>query len=226
MPNDECRINEKLFEIYLKELIEWNKKFNLTAITDPEEIKIKHFEDSLSISQSLNLSTQSVVDIGSGAGFPGIPLKLKCPDIKLTLIEAKEKKVTFLKHIVSVLRLENVEILWGRSEELLKQKPKLREHFDIALARAIAELPVLVEYALPFIKIGGIFIAMKSQGVEAEVKTAEKAIKALGGRLKNIQEVKLPSLEIPRALVVIEKVSATPSKFPRRPGVAKKKPLA
>ncbi|MBU1026272.1 MAG: 16S rRNA (guanine(527)-N(7))-methyltransferase RsmG [Candidatus Margulisbacteria bacterium] len=219
--------NEEAFNIYLKELLEWNKKFNLTAITDPEEVKVKHFEDSLSILRAIQLTHESVVDIGSGAGFPGIPLKINCPGIKLTLIEAKEKKVNFLKHIVSLLELNNTEILWGRSEELLKQKQKkLREHFDVALARAIAELPILVEYALPFVKIGGIFIAMKSKGVEAEVKTAEKAIKTLGGRLKNIQEVRLPSLEIPRALVIIEKVSVTPSKFPRRPGMAAKKPLA
>jgi 16S rRNA (guanine527-N7)-methyltransferase len=135
-----------VFDLYLKELLEWNKKFNLTAITDPEEIRIKHFEDSLTLLQAIQLKDQSVIDVGTGAGFPGIPLKIVCPEIKLTLLEATKKKVEFLKHIVSILNLQEVEIIWGRAEEIIKRK---RESFDLALSRAVAKLNVLCELCLP-----------------------------------------------------------------------------
>ncbi len=211
-----------MFDLYLKELLAWNKKFNLTAITDPEEIRIKHFEDSLTILQTIKLTNQSVIDVGTGAGFPGIPLKIVCPELKLTLLEATQKKVEFLKHIVSVLNLQDVEIFWGRAEEIAKGK---RESFDIALSRAVAKLNVLCEYCLPLVKIGGMFIAYKEKEIEKEVEESKNAIHILGGKIKEIKKVKLPNSDIIRSLVIIEKISPTPPRFPRRAGMAKKKPL-
>jgi 16S rRNA (guanine527-N7)-methyltransferase len=211
-----------LFNIYLNELLEWNLKFNLTAITDPEEIRLKHFEDSLSLLQTIQLSDQSVIDIGAGAGFPGVPLKIVCPGIKLTLVEATRKKVEFLNHLVSALDLKAVEVLWGRAEALVKDR---RESFDIAVSRAVARLNVLCEYCLPFVKVGGRFIAYKEVKVEAEAGEAEPAIKKLGGILKEIKKVKLPNSDIVRSLVLVEKTSPTPTEYPRRVGMAKKRPL-
>jgi 16S rRNA (guanine527-N7)-methyltransferase len=211
-----------MFEEYLKELLEWNKKFNLTSITNPEEIRLKHFEDSLSLLQATNLTNQNMIDIGAGAGFPGIPLKIKRPQIQLTLVEATCKKVEFLRHIVNKLGLKNVEIVWGRAEEIAKEK---REQYDIAISRAVAKLNVLSELCLPFVKVGGIFIAYKEEKVEDEVKASENAIKLLGGKLKEIKKVTLPNSDIIRSLVIIEKISPTPEKYPRRPGMAKKRPL-
>lgn len=211
-----------MFEEYLKALLEWNKKFNLTSITDPEEIRLKHFEDSLSIIQTIELTDQSIIDIGAGAGFPGIPLKIKCAQIQLTLVEATRKKIEFLRHIVNKLDLKNVEIVWGRAEEVAKEK---REQYDIAVSRAVAKLNVLSELCLPFVKVGGIFIAYKEKKIEDEVKASENAIKILGGKLKEIKKVTLPNSDIIRSLVIIEKISPTPEKYPRRPGMAKKRPL-
>lgn len=211
-----------MFEIYLKELLEWNKKFNLTSITDPEEIQIKHFEDSLSILQTIQLTNQSVIDVGAGAGFPGIPLKIVCPGIKLTLVEATKKKVEFLRYIVALLGLKDVKIIWGRAEEIAKDK---REGFDVALSRAVASLNVLCEYCLPLVKISGLFVAYKEEKVEQEVAEAQNALITLGGKLKEIKKVKLANSEIVRSLIIIEKVSPTPAKYPRRAGMAKKKSL-
>lgn len=200
---------DKLFNLYLQELIEWNKKFNLTAITDPEEIRLKHFDDSLTILQTIKLTNESVVDIGTGAGFPGIPLKIACPEIKLTLIEATRKKTEFLKHIVARLDLKNVEIIWGRAEEISRQG-KYRGKFALAVSRAAAKLDLLCKYCLPFVKQGGLFIAYKGDQVEDEVKATQNLIKALGGKLIEIKKVKLPDSEIIHSLVIIEKVAATP----------------
>ena len=213
---------DKLFEIYLKELLAWNQKFNLTSITDPGEIRLKHFEDSLALLQILKLTDESVVDIGAGAGFPGIPLKIVCPDIKLTLIEATRKKAEFLKHLVARLTLKEVAVLWGRAEEIAKNK---REAFDLAVSRAVAKLNILSEYCLPFVKIGGQFIAYKEEKVGAEAASAQKAIERLGGKIKAIIKVKLPNSDLTRSLVLIEKIAPTPPAFPRRPGMAKKNPL-
>ncbi len=211
-----------MLEQYLKELLAWNKKFNLTRITDPEEVKVKHFEDSLALLQFNQLVDQSVIDIGTGAGFPGLPLKIACPNIKLTLVEATGKKVEFLKHIINLLGLTDVRIITGRAEDIAKEE---REKYDLAVARAVAKLPVLAEYCLPFVKIGGQFVAYKENKVEAEVKKSRKAIEILGGRLLDIKKIKLSRFDIVRSLVLIDKVSPTPSKYPRRPGMAKKKPL-
>ncbi|MGB9612888.1 MAG: 16S rRNA (guanine(527)-N(7))-methyltransferase RsmG [Candidatus Margulisiibacteriota bacterium] len=208
--------HSKTFEIYLNELLEWNKKFNLTSIVDPEEIRKKHFEDSLLLLEVIDLSNQSVVDIGTGAGFPGIPLKIVRPEIKLTLLEATKKKVEFLKHLVSTLALQKVEVVWTRAEDYAKEK---REAFDIALSRAVARLNILSEYCLPLVKVGGIFVAYKEEKVEDEIKEAETAIEILGGKLKEVKRFPL------RSLVIIDKIKPTPAKYPRRAGMAKKRPL-
>ena len=216
------QLNNDQFQIYLNELLNWNKKVNLTTITDPEEIRLKHFTDSLALLETLPLTNQTVVDIGSGAGFPGIPLKIACPEIKLTLIEARQKKVEFLKHLVKILQLKEVEIIWDRAEQVAKTK---RECFDLAVARAIAKLNVLSEYCLPLVKINGLFVAYKEQEIEEEAKQAESAFGLLGGKLKEIKKYKLGNSDIFRSLVIVKKISPTPKKFPRRPGMAKKKPL-
>lgn len=209
------------FETYISELLEWNKKFNLTSITDPEEIKVKHFEDSLSLLPAVKLTNQSIIDVGAGAGFPGIPLKIVSPAIKLTLLEATRKKVDFLNHLVKIFDLMDVEIIWKRAEDFARQK---REFFDLAVSRAVADLNLLSEYCLPFVKVGGLFIAYKGEKVEEEVSRAENAINLLGGKLKEIQKIKLSDGTL-HSLVIIKKVSPTPPKFPRRAGMAKKKPL-
>lgn len=215
-------MHQEEFKIYLKELLEWNKKVNLTAITDPEEIRIKHFEDSLALLKVIQLTDQSVIDVGAGAGFPGLPIKIVCPEIKLTLLEATRKKAEFLKHIVETLSLKDVEIIWGRAEDIAKQK---REFFDIAVSRAVAKLNVLCEYCLPFVKVGGTFAAYKEEKVEEEAEQAINAIELLGGRIKEIKKITLPNSDIVRSLVVMEKVSKTPEKYPRRAGMAKKRPI-
>ena len=204
------------FEIYLRELIEWNKKFNLTSLTDPEAIRQKHFEDSLLLLQAVKLSDQTVVDVGAGAGFPGLPLKIVCPQIKLTLVEATRKKVNFLAHLIKTLGLKEAHAVWARAEEFALSH---REKFDVAVARAVADLRVLAELCLPLVRVGGIFVAYKEVGIEPEIAAARPAIKELGGQLKEV--LKFPQ----RSLVIIDKLAATPARYPRRAGIAKKKPL-
>jgi 16S rRNA (guanine527-N7)-methyltransferase len=209
--------NEReLFDIYLKELIAWNQKFNLTSITDPEAIRLKHFADSLLLLQIIKLTGQSVVDVGAGAGFPGLPLKIACPEIKLTLIEATRKKAGFLNHMIRALGLKETAAVWGRAEEFAAAH---RESFDLALARAVADLTLLAEYCLPLVRVGGVFVAYKQVAVEAEIAAAGAALKRLGGRVREIRKFPL------RSLVVIDKVGPTPAGYPRPAGIAKKKPL-
>lgn len=224
-------LNEKhlrAFEVYYQELVAWNEKFNLTAITDYEQVQIKHFLDSLTCLLAVRSSGSELrgraIDIGAGAGFPGLPLKIICPGLRLTLLEAMGKKVRFLEHIVSRLRLEGVEIIKGRAEEIGRDAAH-REAYDLALARAVAELPVLVEYALPFCKLGGLFVAQKGPEGDAEAKVAEAAIAILGGSLRHIVHLELPPLAEPRSLVVIEKTASTPERYPRRPGIPSKRPI-
>jgi len=218
----------RAFEIYYRELVAWNEKFNLTAITDYDQVQIKHFLDSLTCLLAVRSPKSEVrgraIDIGAGAGFPGLPLKIVCPGLQLTLLEATGKKVSFLEHIVSRLGLTGVEVIKGRAEELGRDEAH-RERYDLALARAVAELPVLVEYALPFCKLGGLFVAQKGAEGDAETKVAEGAITTLGGTLRRIVHLELPHLAEPRSLVVIEKTAPTPEKYPRRPGIPSKRPL-
>jgi 16S rRNA (guanine527-N7)-methyltransferase len=215
------------FELYYQQLIAWNEWVNLTTITDYEEVQIKHFLDSLSCLQVLtSLAAQRrCIDIGAGAGFPGLPLKIVRPEMRLTLLETTGKKVLFLEHIVGQLGLGEVEIIRGRAEEL-GRRPGHREGYDAALARAVAQLPVLLEYALPLLEVGGIFVAQKGGEIEDEVEAARAAMEILGGRMKEVRAVDLPELEAPRHLVVVEKVAPSPQKYPRRAGIPAKRPLA
>jgi len=212
-------------DIYLKELISWNNKFNLTSITNPDEIRIKHFEDSMSLSKAYDFSKGSpfVIDVGSGAGFPGIVLKIIFPNIFLTLLESVWKKTDFLKYIVNILNLKNVDVITKRAEDYAKEK---REYYDVALCRALANLSVASELCLPFVKVGGIFIAMKSQKSEIEAERSKHAIKILGGEVKSINRVKIgENPEIVRNLIVVYKKEETPAKYPRRAGMPQKRPL-
>lgn len=218
------------FQLYYEELVAWNRKFNLTAITEYDQVQVRHFLDSLScllvqdLRRALGQPQTQVIDIGSGAGFPSIPLKLVCPQATITLLEATGKKVQFLEHIAEVLNLREVTPLHGRAEEVAHD-PGHRQAYDLALARAVAELPVVVEYALPFCKIGGLVVAQKGEAGAAEAWSAEKAITLLGGELRRVVPVELPGLPEDRSLVVIEKISPTPERYPRRPGIPRKRPL-
>jgi len=217
-----------LFRIYYEELIEWNRRFNLTAITDYEAVQVRHFLDSLSCLLALPASCLQVgarvVDIGTGAGFPGLPLKIVCPHISLTLVEATRKKVVFLEHLVARLELEGVQVIHARAEELGRQ-PAHREQYDWALARAVAEMPTLVEYLLPLVRVGGSVLAQKGEGGPAEVHAAEEAIRILGGEVRRLVPVHLHGIAETRYLVIVDKVAATPEKYPRRPGIPSKRPL-
>jgi 16S rRNA (guanine527-N7)-methyltransferase len=210
------------FKLYLKELLVWNKRVNLTAITEEREVIVKHFLDSLLVLGVFRISTQSIVDIGAGAGFPGIPVKIVKPDARLTLIDSVGKKIEFLKHLVSVLGLQGVEVIWGRVEDVVRQH---RECFDLSVSRAVAPLNVLLEYSLPSLKIGGVMLALKGEDVGEEVASSKNALKLLGGRLKKVFKVVLPTTEVFRSIVIVEKISKTPEKFPRRAGMPKKRPL-
>jgi 16S rRNA (guanine527-N7)-methyltransferase len=215
----------EMFEVYEKELLEWNEKFNLTAIRKPEEIRSKHFLDSLTVLQGFHTPKfWKLIDIGTGAGFPGIPLKIVFPHLRLTLVESVGKKADFCRHIVDVLKLEKVEILQARAEDLGHIAGQ-REAYDMAVARAVAALPVLAEYLLPLVKVGGRMIAQKGESAPAEVHAAEHAVKVLGGRVQQLKPVVLPGVADERFLVLIDKVAGTPSMYPRRAGLAAKRPL-
>ena len=195
---------------YEKELIEWNQKFNLTAIRDSESIRTKHFLDSFSCVLAWKASPpEHLIDIGTGAGFPGIPLKILYPNLKLTLVESVGKKAMFCQHIVRVLGLEQVDVIQSRAEEL-GQNPRHREKYDWAVARAVANLSVLSEYLIPFVRVGGMALAQKGESGPAEAQSAEKAMDLLGGKLKQLIPVNLPGVADDRYLVTIEKVAATP----------------
>jgi 16S rRNA (guanine527-N7)-methyltransferase len=214
------------FQRYADDLRAWNAKVNLTAITDPDGIQVKHFLDSLTVLKVLpaQWGRLRLVDVGTGAGFPGLPLKIICPELRLTLVEATGKKVTFCQAIVETLRLTGVTIVKARAEEL-GQDPAHREQYDWAVARAVAEMPVLAEYLLPLVRRGGCALAQKGEGAPAETHAAEGAVRRLGGQLARIVPVELPGVVETRYLVVFEKVAATPPAYPRRPGVPSKSPL-
>jgi 16S rRNA (guanine527-N7)-methyltransferase len=218
------------FQLYYEELVAWNQKFNLTAITAFEQVQIRHFLDSLSIllaapaRATLDRTEPRIIDVGTGAGFPGIPLKLVCPGLQLTLLEATGKKVGFLQHLVARLGLQKVTPLHGRAEEL-GHDPAHREAYDLALARAVAEMATVAEYTLPFCKVGGWVIAQKGEAGSAEAWTANHAIQLLGGELSRVLPVELPGLPEDRSLVVLKKVAPTPAAYPRRAGIPAKRPL-
>lgn len=229
-----------LFQRYYEELVEWNQRFNLTTVVGYDEVQLRHFLDSLSCLLAMPGWSHEVVgdclpfvrgpqpwrclDVGAGAGFPGLPVKIVCPELRLTLLEATRKKVEFLVHLVDALGLKGVEVIWKRAETL-GQNEHYRERYDVVVARAVAELKVLSEFTLPFCRIGGRVIAQKGVEAEREVEEAGPALERLGGALWQVKEVKLPGQRERRVLVIIDKVSPTPPAYPRRPGIPAKRPL-
>jgi 16S rRNA (guanine527-N7)-methyltransferase len=215
------------FEAYYRHLVEWNARINLTAITGYGEVRVLHFLDSLSVVCALpreRLADRKLIDVGAGAGFPGVPLAIAFPQLRVTLLEATGKKVAFLDDLARALALDNVTTLQGRAEDL-GQREEHREQYDLAVARAVAGMRTLVEYALPFVRVNGTVIASKGADAAEETEAAAKAIQQLGGELRQVVPVVLPTLDEPRGLAVIEKVAPTPARYPRRAGVPSKRPL-
>lgn len=204
-------------------LLEWNEKVNLTAITDHQEILVKHFIDSLSIIPYIK-ENDRILDIGTGAGFPGIPLKIALSQNSFTLLDSLNKRINFLNYIIGELNLSNIQAIHGRAEEFCKLNDN-REKYEVVVSRAVAKLNTLLEYMLPFVKVGGICICMKSIDIENELEEADKAIKILGGQIDRIHTIKLGSTDISRKIVVIKKIKETPKKYPRKPGTPTKEPI-
>jgi len=210
---------------YELELLDWNSRFNLTALRDPASIRTKHFLDSFSCALAWgSRPPHRLVDVGTGAGFPGLPLKILYPAMKLTLVESVGKKARFCEHIVRLLNLEHVQVIKERAEDV-GCMPAHREQYDWAVARAVADMRVLAEYLLPLVKMGGMALAMKGESGPAEVQSAEKALSLLGGQLRQVIPVNLPGLADERYLVIMAKSAATPPKYPRNAGMPTKHPL-
>jgi len=229
------------FMQYYELLTEWNKVMNLTAITEYDEVVTKHFVDSLSIVKGMDISETvsqglegskgpqaknglKVIDIGTGAGFPGIPLKIAFPELEITLLDSLNKRIGFLNTVIEELGLKGIEALHGRAEDYAK-KGQLRESFDLCVSRAVANLSTLSEYCLPYVRVGGKFIAYKAEKTSEEISAAENAVSELGGRIEKCEEFTLPGTDLYRTLVVIEKIKATPGKYPRKAGTPSKEPL-
>jgi len=211
------------FYEYMQLLLVWNEKMNLTAITEPEEVLTKHFIDSMSISPYIK-GNESVLDIGTGAGFPGIPLKIVFPQNKFTLLDSLNKRICFLNEVINSLQLEKIEAIHGRAEEYCGMGQK-RENYDVVTSRAVAKLNVLLEYMLPFVRIGGRCICMKATEITEELEEAKKAIEILGGEIEKIETIRLENTEIERKIVIIKKVKNTPTKYPRKAGTPSKEPI-
>ncbi len=211
------------FYQYMNLLIEWNEKINLTAIVEPKEIILKHFIDSLTIIPYIK-PNESVIDIGTGAGFPGIPIKILREDLKITLLDSLNKRIKSLDEVIKELGLEKINALHARIEGYAKNK-QYREKYDVATSRAVANLTTLSEYMLPMVKVKGRAICMKGSEVSDEISKSKKSIKILGGEIVNIEEFTLPKSDNKRNLILIEKTKNTPSKYPRKPGIPSKEPL-
>ena len=213
------------FESYLSLLLEWNKKINLTAIREPKEIQIYHFLDSLSaLKLDIIKKNSSLLDMGTGAGLPGIPIKIICPQISLVLLDSVNKKVRFVETVIEQLKLDKCTAVHARAEEMARE-PGKREAFDVVVSRAVAEMRVLSEYCLPFVKQGGYFLAYKGPGADEELKDAQNALKILGGEWVETRDIKVPFSDKTHKIIVIKKKSKTPKQYPRSAGKPKKFPL-
>lgn len=215
---DENKIDK--FYRYMNLLIEWNKKVNLTAIIEPSEIILKHFIDSLTIAKYIK-DKERVIDVGTGAGFPGIPISIVKEDVNITLLDSLNKRILFLNEVIKFLNLKQIEAVHGRVEEFAKKE---RESYDIATSRAVAPLNILLEYLLPLVKVGGKCICMKGSNVE-EIEEAQNALKVLGGKVEKIEKITLPKSDIMRNIIIIRKVQTTPVKYPRKVGTPSKNPI-
>ena len=213
------------FMTYKDVLLEWNDRINLTTITQEREIMLKHFADCLTLLPYLDLGKGTkVIDVGTGAGFPGIPLKIVCPEISLTLLDSLQKRISFLEEVIDTISLSGVECVHSRAEDG-GQNPRYREQFDYCVSRAVANLAVLSEYCLPFVKVGGKLVALKGPELGDELSTAESALEKLGAKVVQVVDVAIPYTDLSHKLVVIEKISSTPSIYPRRASKIQKKPL-
>ena len=213
------------FLIYYEMLVEWNQMMNLTSITEYDDVMKKHFVDSVSLVKAYDVTKDvKLIDVGTGAGFPGLALKIAFPNLKVTLLDSLNKRIQFLDAVIEKLNLNDVDTIHGRAEDLAKPN-QLREQFDLCVSRAVANLSTLSEYCLPFVRVGGQFISYKSEKISEETEAAEKAISLLGGKIEKQVEFILPGSDIYRNLFVIEKINETPRKFPRKAGMPAKEPI-
>ncbi len=211
------------FYTYMNLLLEWNEKINLTAITEPKEVILKHFIDSITINKYIN-KEDNVMDMGTGAGFPGIPLKIICPNISFSLVDSLNKRILFLEDVCQKLGLEKIECIHARAEELAKNKAYREKHM-VVTSRAVARLSTLLEYMLPFVKIGGRCICMKGANIQEELKEADKAINILGGEIETVEKFFLPDTDMERNIIIIKKIKDTPSVYTRKAGTPAKQPI-
>ena len=211
------------FYMYMELLLEWNEKINLTAITEVDEVILKHFIDSMTVLKYLK-DEESIIDVGTGAGFPGIPIAIMKQKEKITLLDSLNKRINFLNEVCNELKIENVKTYHGRAEDLGHNKEQ-REKYDISISRAVANMTTLVEYLLPFIKVGGRCICMKGNEIEEELEQAKFAIKELGGKIEKVEKFNLPNSDMERNIIIITKIKETPGKYPRKAGMPSKMPL-